>query len=71
VAVEKSNFSYARDISSVKIFVPNEFFSTICSCDFWSDSMVVKEFAAKIKNGKKGPVGIKLPSRGQTSSFKN
>jgi len=30
--------------------------------------MVVKEFEAKIKNRKKGPVGIKLPSRGQTTA---
>jgi len=30
--------------------------------------MVVKEFEAKIKNRKKWPVGIKLPSRGQTTA---
>lgn len=68
IKVEKFNFSYARDISSFKITVPNELFSTICSGDFWPDSMVVKEFEAKIKNRKKGPVGIKLPSRGQTTA---
>jgi len=47
--VEKFYFSYAREISSFKITVPNELFSTICSCDFRPDSMVVKEFEAKIK----------------------
>jgi len=30
--------------------------------------MVVKEFEAKTKNRKKGPVGIELPSRGQTTA---
>jgi len=44
IKVEKFNFSYARDISYFKITVPNELFSTICSGDFWPDSMVVKKF---------------------------
>jgi len=39
--VEKFNFSYARDISSFKVTVPNELFSTIWSGDFWPDRMVV------------------------------
>jgi len=68
IKVEKLNFSYASDISSFKITVPNELFFDICSADFWPDSIVVKEFEAKIKNRKKGPVGIKLPSRGQTTT---
>jgi len=61
IKVEKFNFSYARDVSSFKITVPNELFSTICSGDFWPDGLVVKEFEAKINNRKKGPVGINPP----------
>jgi len=69
IKVEKCNFSYARVISSFKITLPNEFFSTVCSGDFWPDSMVGIEFEAKIKNRKKRPVGIKLPMvRGQTTA---
>jgi len=68
IKVENFNFFYARDISFFKITVPNELFSTICSRDFWPDSMVVKEFEANIKNRKKGLVGIKFPSRGPSAS---
>ncbi|KAH8356494.1 hypothetical protein KR200_001844, partial [Drosophila serrata] len=44
IKVEKFKFSYARDISSFKINVPNELFNTICSPNFWPEYIVVKEF---------------------------
>lgn len=55
IKVKKFNFSYAMSClkSSFKIIVPNELFSHMCYRDFWLDSMVVKEFDAKIKNMKK------------------
>ncbi len=57
--MEKFKFSYERDISSFKINVPNELFNNICSPNFWSEYIVVKEF--EVKKKKKRPVGITLP----------
>jgi len=52
IKVEKFNFSYARDISSFKITVPNDLFRPYVRVIF---GRIVKEFEAKIKNTKKGP----------------
>lgn len=65
VKVEKFKFSYARDISSFKINVPNVLFGTICSTNFWPEHVVVKEYEAKKK---KRPVGITLPKPDQTTA---
>jgi len=68
--VENFNYTYAGHTSSFKIYVPNEFFSTISSADFWLALMVVKGFETRNRNTSKikRPVETKFPGRARVLS---
>jgi len=46
ITIDKFKFSYTRDISSLKLNVPPEVFTTICCNKFWPNILVIKEFTS-------------------------
>jgi len=49
ITAEKFIFSYARDISPLKLTVPPELFITICGYIFWPNVLLIKEMTPQNK----------------------
>jgi len=71
ITIDKFKFSYTRDISSFKLNVPPELFTTICCNKFWPNDLVVKEFTSHKRSKPNVSVPVNLSTVNPTNISKN